>query len=160
MSFDGSVEMKPEHLPVVDSLSLDDQGTSRPSHLPSPPASASNAKLTFSPSDFDLSPVSARLLLPTTTTPRSSRADTGAAKFHWQREVSKTESPDLAFTRAPWRPGVPTHTDRALRNSAGRPLFALERPSKPRSPLSSVYTSPLTVVSAPDTPPPPLDLPR
>ena len=154
--------MQPEHLPVVDSLSLDDQGTSRPSHLPSPPASSSNAKLTFSPSDFDLSPVSARLLLPTTTTPRSSRADTGAAKFHWQREVSKTESPDLAFTRAPWRPGVPTHTDRALRNAAGRPLFAHDMPSKkkPRSPLSSVYTSPLTVVSAPDTPPPPLDLPR
>ena len=152
--------MQPEHLPVVDSLSLDDQGTSRPSHLPSPPpGAASNGKLTFSPSDFDLSPVSARLLLPTTTTPRSSRADTGAAKFHWQREVSKTESPDLAFTRAPWRPGVPTHTDRALRNSAGRPLFAHDLP-KPRSPLSSVYTSPLTVVSAPDTPPPPLDLPR
>ena len=152
--------MQPEHLPVVGSLSLHDEGTARPSHLPSPPASSSNAKLTFSPSDFDLSPVSARLLLPTTTTPRSSRADTGAAKFHWQREVSKTESPDLAFTRAPWRPGVPTHTDRALRNAAGRPLFALDMPNKPRSPLSSVYTSPLTVVSAPDTPPPPLDLPR
>ena len=154
--------MQPEHLPVVDSLSLHDEGTARPSHLPSPPASAANAKLTFSPSDFDLSPVSARLLLPTTTTPLSSRADTGAAKFHWQREVSKTESPDLAFTRAPWRPGVPTHTDRALRNSAGRPLFAHDMPSKkkPRSPLASVYTSPLTVVSAPDTPPPPLDLPR
>ena len=155
--------MQPEHLPVVDSLSLHDEGTARPSHLPPPPASAGNAKLTFSPSDFDLSPVSARLLLPTTTTPLSSRADTGAAKFHWQREVSKTESPDLAFTRAPWRPGVPTHTDRALRNAAGRPLFAHDMPSKkkPRSPLlSSVYTSPLTVVSAPDTPPPPLDLPR
>ena len=154
--------MQPEHLPVVDSLSLHDEGTARPSHLPSPPASAASAKLTFSPSDFDLSPVSARLLLPTTTTPLSSRADTGAAKFHWQREVSKTESPDLAFTRAPWRPGVPTHTDRALRNAAGRPLFAHDMPSKkkPRSPLASVYTSPLTVVSAPDTPPPPLDLPR
>ena len=154
--------MQPEHLPVVDSLSLRDEGTARPSHLPSPPASSSNAKLTFSPSDFDLSPVSARLLLPTTTTPLSSRADTGAAKFHWQREVSKTESPDLAFTRAPYRPGVPTHTDRALRNAAGRPLFAHDMPSKkkPRSPLMSVYTSPLTVVSAPDTPPPPLDLPR
>ena len=99
--------------------------------------------------------MSARLLLP----PRSSRTDADAAKFHWQREVSSV-SPDLVFTRAPYRPGVPTHTDRALRNSAGRPLFALERPSKPRSPLSSVYTSPLTVVSAPDTPPPPLDLPR
>ena len=148
--------MQPEHLPVVDSLSLDDQGTSRPSHLPSPPASSSNAKLTFSPSDFDLSPVSARLLLP----PRSSRTDADAAKFHWQREVSSV-SPDLAFTRAPYRPGVPTHTDRALRNAAGRPLFAHDMPNKKlRSPLSSVYTSPLTVVSAPDTPPPPLDLPR
>ena len=154
--------MQPEHLPVVESLSLHDEGTARPSHLPSPPASAASAKLTFSPSDFDLSPVSARLLLPTTTTPLSSRADTGAAKFHWQREVSKTESPDLVFTRAPYRPGVPTHTDRALRNAAGMPLFAHDMPSKkkPRSPLGSVYTSPLTVVSAPDTPPPPLDLPR
>ena len=148
--------MQPEHLPVVDSLSLHDEGTARPSHLPSPPASSSNAKLTFSPSDFDLSPVSARLLLP----PRSSRTDADAAKFHWQREVSSV-SPDLAFTRAPYRPGVPTHTDRALRNAAGRPLFAHDMPSKkkPRSPLA-VYTSPLTVVSAPDTPPPPLDLPR
>ena len=148
--------MQPEHLPVVDSLSLHDEGTARPSHLPPPPASSSNGKLTSSPSDFDLSPVSARLLLP----PRSSRTDADAAKFHWQREVSSV-SPDLAFTRAPWRPGVPTHTDRALRNSAGRPLFAHDMPSKkkPRSPLA-VYTSPLTVVSAPDTPPPPLDLPR
>ena len=142
--------MQPEHLPVVDSLSLHEEGTARPSHLPPPPAAGEHAKLTFSPSDFDLSPVSARLLLPTTTTPLSSRADAGAAKFHWQREVSKTESPDLAFTRAPWRPGVPTHTDRALRNAAGRPLFAHDMPSKkkPRSPLVvSVYTSPLTVVS-------------
>ena len=146
--------MQPEHLPVVDSLSLHDEGTARPSHLPPPPASAGNAKLTFSPSDFDLSPVSARLLLP----PRSSRTDADAAKFHWQREVSSV-SPDLVFTRAPYRPGVPTHTDRALRNAAGRPLFAHDMPN-PRSPLSSVSTSPLTVVSAPDTPPPPLDLPR
>ena len=154
--FDGSVSLDlagPEHDAPVGSLSLD-EGLAR-RQLPPPPASAAHAKLTSSPSDFDLSPVSARLLLP----PRSSRTDADAAKFHWQREVSSV-SPDVAFTRAPWRPGVPTHTDRALRNSAGRPLFALERPSKPRSPLSSVYTSPLTVVSAPDTPPPPLDLPR
>ena len=54
-----------------------------------------------------------------------------------------------------------TDTDRALRNAAGRPLFAHDMSNKkPRSPLGSVYTSPLTVVSAPDTPPPPLDLPR
>ena len=44
MSFDGTVEMQPEHLPVVDSLSLHDEGTARPSHLPSPAASAANAK--------------------------------------------------------------------------------------------------------------------
>ena len=156
--FDGSVSLDlagPEHDAPVGSLSLD-EGLAR-RQLPPPPVAGEHGKLTSSPSDFDLSPVSARLLLP----PRSSRTDADAAKFHWQREVSSV-SPDVAFTRAPWRPGVPTHTDRALRNAAGRPLFAHDMPSKkkPRSPLSSVYTSPLTVVSAPDTPPPPLDLPR
>ncbi len=155
--FDGSVSLDmagPEHDAPVGSLSLD-EGLAR-RQLPPPPVAGEHGKLTSSPSDFDLSPVSARLLLP----PRSSRTDADAAKFHWQREVSSV-SPDIAFTRAPWRPGVPTHTDRALRNSAGRPLFAHDLPNKKlRSPLSSVYTSPLTVVSAPDTPPPPLDLPR
>ena len=155
--FDGSVSLDvagPEHDAPVGSLSLD-EGLAR-RQLPPPPVAGEHGKLTSSPSDFDLSPVSARLLLP----PRSSRTDADAAKFHWQREVSSV-SPDHAFTRAPWRPGVPTHTDRALRNAAGRPLFAHDMTSKKqRSPLSSVYTSPLTVVSAPDTPPPPLDLPR